>query len=83
MKRTETVEEFLARGGSKVVVPSVIPSFKQRIGSTAKQSQSIMDLDEGAHYFSEFKVDKKKVKKSKKADFSALPEHLRKLAGVE
>lgn len=82
MSKTETVEEFLARGGKKVVVPAVVPSFKQRIGHTGKQVVAIMDLDEGAHYFSEIKPDKKtKPKKSSKTDFSALPDFLRKLVG--
>ena len=82
MSKTETVEEFLARGGKKVVVPAIVPSFKQRINHTGRQVVVIMDLDEGAHFFSEIKPDKKtKSKKSNKKDFSALPEHLRKLVG--
>ncbi len=79
MTKKETIEEFLARGGKKVVVPAVVPNFKQKIGSTSASPITIMDLDEGAHYFSEFKPEKK-TKSKKKTDFSALPEHLRKLA---
>jgi hypothetical protein len=80
--KTETIEEFLARGGQKVVLPTVAPSFKQKVMSVSS-TNSIMSLDEGAHYFSEFKVDKKTLKKKKKmSDFSALPAHLRLLVGL-
>jgi hypothetical protein len=77
----ETVEQFLARGGQIQRLASIKPDLKQRIQLNPKSSQGLMDLDEGAHFFSEFKVPKnKKPNKKTTLDVSALPEHLRKFA---
>lgn len=73
----ETVEQYLARGGTIEKLPTVKPSFAQRVGINNNQT-SIMDLDEGAQFFSEFKP--KKSKRVKKIDVSALPDSLKFMA---
>ena len=72
----ETVEEYLKRGGKVERLDSVQPNFSQRISSSANV-QSIISLDEGAHFFSEFKP--KKTKSKKKLNVSSLPDFLRKM----
>lgn len=69
----ETIEQYLARGGKVERLEPVVPDFKQKITQTSKQV-SIMDLDEGAHFFSEFKP-RKKPKKT--INVSALPDFLK------
>lgn len=70
----ETIEQYLARGGKIERIETVKPDFKQKVALSTKQV-SIMDLDEGAHFFSEFKP--KKTKSKKKLDVSALPDFLK------
>jgi hypothetical protein len=72
----ETVEQYLARGGKIQRIPAVEQDFSQKISLNPNSVTRIMDLDEGAHFFSEIRIKKKK----KKLDTSALPESLRKLA---
>ena len=76
----ETIEQYLARGGKVERLDPVVPDFKQKISQSAKQV-SIMDLDEGAHFFSEFKPRKKKAKKT--LDVSALPHFLKMMVKEE
>jgi len=70
----ETIEQYLARGGKVEKLEAIKPDFKQKISYMTKQV-SLMDLDEGAHFFSEFKP--KKTKSKKKLDVSALPDFLK------
>jgi hypothetical protein len=79
--KQESVEEYLARGGLVQRAEAVRPSFNQRINLNPKFHQTLMDLDEGAHYFSEIKEKKAKKTKKKELDVSALPKSLRKLVG--
>jgi hypothetical protein len=60
--KTETIEEFLARGGKPQIIEKVIPNLSQRVTLNPK-NQSLMSLDEGAHYFSEIKA--KRIRRSK------------------
>ena len=80
MKR-ETPEDFIARGGLVQKLEAIKPNFSQRMSLNPKFQNTLMDLDEGAHFFSEIKVKKPKKSKKKELDVSALPEHLRKLVG--
>ena len=79
--KVETVEEYLARGGKITVVPPQPYETDNIVRSTAKHSAPLMDLDEGAHFFSEFKERKTKQKKDplKGIDLSKLPPEIRKL----
>ena len=77
--KKETVEEYIARGGVIQKIPTVKPNFSQKI-LVQSSSREIMGLEDGAHYFSEFKP---KHKKRPKLDLSALPESIRKLANAE
>lgn len=76
--KTETIEQYLARGGKvEKLDPVATPLVRQT--TQVKSSGGILDLDEGAHFFSEFKPKaiKRKVKNQEK--FSALPDYLRDL----
>ena len=81
-KKTESLEEFLARGGVIKVVPpdATISKEKQTKQDTVNGGPAvILTMDEYDIYYGEVKVSKKKPKKSKEAtlDLFALPEHLR------
>lgn len=85
MKRTETVAEFLARGGKILSVPANVSAVKQdSIKSNSNNSgvAVIMSLEEADLFYGEHKARKakKKVSASTKSaiDISALPEELRK-----
>jgi hypothetical protein len=83
MKKTETVAEFIARGGKITRVPprdhtAKIESIKS---SNANGPAVLLTMDEADLYYGEHK--QKKVKKKSSAgrdviDLSALPEELRK-----
>jgi len=76
MKKTETIAEFLARGGSIKIVPANEPTVKtDSIKSTT--NANIMSMDEADLYYGEFKARKPK-KATAPIDLSALPEALRK-----
>ena len=79
MKKTETVAEFLARGGAITIVPANQPTAK--IDSIKPNSNggpaTIMSMDEADLYYGEFKIRKAK-KATSTIDLSALPEALRK-----
>ena len=83
--KVETIEEFLARGGIIKRYPAVPLETDDVVRSTAKQdSQHLMDLDEGAHYFSEVKLKRARKKKDllKEVDVANLPEHIRRMFNV-
>lgn len=80
MKKTETIAEFLARGGKITRVASPEPTTKpESIKSTTAGGPAVfLTLGEAELFYGERKL--KKVKKTKTAaiDLSALPEELRK-----
>ena len=79
MKKTESVAEFLARGGKITIVPANQPTVKvDSIKSATNGGPAvIMSMDEADLYYGEFKAKKPK-KKAPAIDLSALPEALRK-----
>ena len=79
MKKTETIAEFLARGGKINIVPATQHVAKpDSIKSTTSGGPAIiMTMDDADLYYGEIKA--KKIKKSTNCiDLSALPEALRK-----
>lgn len=79
MKKTETIAEFLARGGTITRVASPEPTHKsESIKSTTAGGPAVfLSLSEADLFYGEHKA--KKPKKSKAPmDLSALPEELRK-----
>jgi len=79
MKKTETIAEFLARGGKITRVATPEPTTKpESIRSTTAGGPAVfLSLGEADLFYGEHKP--KKPKKSKAAmDLSALPEELRK-----
>ena len=79
MKKTETIAEFLARGGSIQIIPPNQPTIKaDSIKSTTNAGPAnLMSMDEADLYFGEHKA-KKPRKATSTIDLSALPEALRK-----
>lgn len=86
MKKTETIAEFLARGGTIArVSPSQDLSKNEKVKPTNNGPVTIMSMDEADLYYGEFKEKKAKSKQPKTNGFSsvkeykdALPEELRK-----
>lgn len=79
IKKTETIAEFLARGGKITRIASPEPIHKaESIRSTVAAGPAVfLSLGEADLFYGEHKV--KKAKKSKATmDLSALPEELRK-----
>jgi len=79
MKKTETIAEFLARGGKVNIIPADQPTIKiDSIKSNTNGGPvTIMTMDEADLYYGEFKARKPK-KATSTIDLSALPEALRK-----
>jgi len=79
MKKTETIAEFLARGGKITIVPAdQLPIKTDSIKSiTSGGPAIIMSMTEADLYYGEFKARKAK-KVASTIDLSALPEALRK-----
>lgn len=84
--KTETLEEFFARGGKIEVLPPQIPKYQDTIpvNSTGYEF-GIMDLEEGSLYGTKASSLKNKnnpereVKSNKHGvDLSKLPDHLKK-----
>lgn len=81
--KVETIEEYLARGGTIKKMPTGASSFtKDSIKNSSNNSgiTAIISLEDAELYYSEDKPkNKKTVKKSQpRVDLSALPEHIRK-----
>ncbi len=78
-KKTETIEEFLARGGKITVIPqsntqvnSIVPVKAQNVGIV-----SLMSLEEAELMYGENKSKvKNKTQKNSNIDVSALPTEL-------
>ena len=90
--KVETVEEFVARGGIIKRYPCgmgrdgmVKVEEDRTVRSTARHVPNLMDLDEGAHFFSEIKPKRKRKPKHdpmKNIDLSKIPEDIRKLLNL-
>lgn len=78
MSKRETVDEFLARGGSITkIAPQEEPQEEGKVTSASKSASStMMTLADGGLYYAEGKVRKPRKKQSKTVDFSALPASL-------
>lgn len=81
-KKTESIEEFLARGGKITIVPNkkANSDLKQAYATGDKSVVTILTMDEAALFFGE--VDKKeplKIKRNRSPilDVGALPAHLK------
>ena len=79
--KTETLEEFLARGGKPVIIPpEPVETTNEVVKSSTKGIPHLMDITEGEHYFAEVrKKIKPPVTKSEFLDMvknSSLPEDI-------
>jgi hypothetical protein len=79
MKKTETIQEFLARGGKITRVPAIELTYKtESIKSTTAGGPAVfLSLAEADLMYGEQKIKKAK-KVSVSIDISVLPEELRK-----
>lgn len=70
IRKVETYEEFLARGGKPVIIPpQESPDEEPVVKSTVGGLPEIMSLTDGEHFFAEKrKQTKKKVTKEEFAD---------------
>ena len=80
MKKTESVAEFLARGGEIKRIPTQQATAKPEgvKSSSSGGPATIMTMDDADLYYGEFKPKKAKKKSTSIIDISALPEALRK-----
>ena len=63
MKKKETVEDFLARGGIIKVIPKQeVPETSNLLRIESTPENRIMSLDDGAHYFAENRKSNKTPK---------------------
>jgi|GEM_PF-5612958 len=80
--KTESVAEFLARGGQITKVPPKEEVIKeQKLKSSSGGPVNLLTYDEAELYYSESKASKgtkRKAKPQAKLDINALPEALRK-----
>ena len=78
MKKTETVEEYLARGGEIEVLPSVIEEEKEvNVRKTTVSPATLYHITEGAILFGE-----KRQTKSKKKTILSDEEFLQEMASL-
>lgn len=80
IKKTESIAEFLARGGKITRVASPEPTTKpESIKSTTASGPAVfLSLGEAELFYGERKAKKAKKAKAPAIDLSALPEELRK-----
>ena len=83
-KKTETIQEFLARGGKIKVIPPVLPPNERPVKSTNPGPAVLMTYEDADHYYGK-KTERKK--KEKVVDLSnvnldKVPEDLRKILGI-
>jgi hypothetical protein len=83
MKKTneELVSEFIEKGGSIEVIPTVEEVTKNQVGNTTKKSVTLFSLEEAESLFGE-----KPVRQSKKSkvdvsniNMDLIPDHLKRL----
>lgn len=61
IKKTETLEEFIKRGGKKTIIPAEkTPDETHLIKPNTTGLPKIISLDEGSHFFGETKKRKPK-----------------------
>lgn len=79
MKKTESVAEFLARGGKIQIIPPQTVSIKSEHVRSQKSGgiASILTIDDHDLYHGEKKQSKKNAPKAPTIDFNALPEALK------
>lgn len=80
MKKTESIADFLARGGKITIVQSQPSTFKpdNTKSSNAGGPATILTMSEADLFYGEYKPKKAVKKQRKSIDISALPEELRK-----
>lgn len=79
-KQSETINEFLARGGKITIVPPKLINKLPMVNSTIGGPINILSLDDASIIFGEPDKKAKTTKKSKSKptiDISLLPEHIR------
>jgi hypothetical protein len=79
--KTETLEEFIARGGKITVVTPDTQEVKQTLKQTSQGVPTFLSYDDVDLYYGDKKTSKKKTSvksKETKIDISSLPEELRK-----
>lgn len=80
-KSTETLSEYLARGGKITIVPTKVVNKLQTVHSTIGGPVSIISLDDASIIFGEPDKKTKTPKKAKSSgptiDINMLPAHLR------
>lgn len=79
-KKIETVDEYLARGGTIIRIPPNVSSSKEEVLKNQTGGPAvILTLEEADLFYGEAKTSKaKKPKAGPKVDLNALPESLRK-----
>ena len=78
-KKTESIEEFLKRGGTISKLPKVEKVEKQEILRQATGGPAtFLSLAEADLFYGEAKISKAKKPKKSKVDMSALPDSLKK-----
>jgi len=71
--RSETIEEFLARGGTPTIIPTVKePEHRRSVSIKTKIDYDLMSLGEGEILFGESRTRKTTKKRVTNADFAVL-----------
>lgn len=86
IKKTETIAEFLARGGKITVIPPRMPESKEsNVKPTTTGPANIITYAEADQFYGQKTVRKKKEKKIdlSKIDMNNVPEDLKKILGLE
>ena len=77
MSKRETIEEFLARGGTITKVEAQeIPQDENRVVSTKGGGAQIMSLHDGGIYYAEGRAKKAKPPIKDTINLAVLPAHL-------
>ena len=85
IKKTETIAEFLARGGKiQVVPPKVLESKESNVKPTTSGPANIITYAEADQFYGTKTVRKKKEKKVdlSKIDMNNVPDDLKKILGI-
>jgi len=86
-KKTESIQEFLARGGKITLCPTNIPEKKDKVNvrSTTAGPAVILSYEDADYYYGEKKEKPAKPQKASKApsiNLDSLPEDFRKKLGL-
>ena len=86
IKKTETIQEFLARGGKITLCPEGIKDTREKVNvkSTTVGPAILMTLEEADHYYGEKRKSNKPIKEQNKPNLNldCLPEEFRKKLGL-